>query len=549
MDIKDAEGCAMKRMVAGQRLYTLLLVVLAAVGVSLVLLRNAAWGVGLHWDSINYISVARSLLAGEGFVQFTSGLYSHWPPLYPLLLAAAGFLSGLDPHAVAGPLNALLFGLTILVAGYWLRQRIASRWLALWGCLAITFALPLTFIASWALSEPAFILFATLAMFHIDRFLREDQRTALIWAALFTALACLTRYIGLTLVLTLLPLLLLRPGVALLAKMKHGAVFVLISLFPISLWFLRNMLLVGGLSGSPLSPRDGTLLNFVNTLLAELVYWILPGASLDALPPHTVGLAVVLAAAVGFELIRTVRKPEQWRRGSSFCLCIGFVLVYLISAFLISKVRETAIHDGDRRYWAPLYIPLFFVLVFLLDRFLIWVQQRSWSGGTVQLPVVGTFVRGRLLAVALGIPLFIWFGITAAQNRQAIIRANVGYDRDYAAPEWVNNDVVRFVREAQVKGTIFSNSPAFGTNLASLYIHTDPANDFYYLASLNRERTEQRIEQAVDGSYVVFWFYDSSQNPSDSYVLPELEAMPELEQVAVLGSGVIFRVNREQAES
>ncbi len=549
MDIKDAEGCAMKRMVADQRLDTLLLVVLAAVGVSLVLLRNAAWGVGLHWDSINYISVARSLLAGEGFVQFTSGLYSHWPPLYPLLLAAAGFLSGLDPHAVAGPLNALLFGLTILVAGYWLRQRIASRWLTLWGCLAITFALPLTFIASWALSEPAFILFATLAMFHIDRFLREDQRTALIWAALFTALACLTRYIGLTLVLTLLPLLLLRPGVALLAKMKHGAVFALISLFPTSLWFLRNMLLFGGLFGSPLLPEH-TLRNLVNTAAAELAYWILPGVSLDALRPHAVGLAVVLAIAIGFELIRTVRKPEWVAQRSSFCLCIGFVLVYLISVFLISEVRKIDIRGvTNKRHWAPLYIPLFFVLVFLLDRFLIWVQQRSWSGGTVQLPVVGTFVRGRLLAVALGIPLFIWFGITAAQNRQAIIRANEGYDRDYAAPEWVNNDVVRFVREAQVKGTIFSNSPAFGTNLASLYIHTDPANDFYYLSSLNRERTEQRIEQAVDGSYVVFWFYDSGQNPSNSYVLPELEAMPELERVAVLESGVIFRVNREQAES
>ena len=111
----------------------LLPVGLAVLGAVLVLLQNHTYGPGLHWDSVNYIGVARSLLAGEGFTQFGGLTYNAWPPLYPILLAMPGLLFGIDPHAAAGPLNALLFGLTVFAAARWLLERITSRWLALWG--------------------------------------------------------------------------------------------------------------------------------------------------------------------------------------------------------------------------------------------------------------------------------------------------------------------------------------------------------------------------------------------------------------------------------
>ena len=135
------------------------------------------------------------------------------PRCIPLCWRRRGLL-GFDPHAVAGPLNAFLFGLTIFAAGHWLRQRIASRLLALWGCLAVALAPPLIDIASWAFSEPAFILFVTLALFYMDQYLRDGKRAALIGAALFTALACLTRHIGFPLIIILLLILLLQPGAA-----------------------------------------------------------------------------------------------------------------------------------------------------------------------------------------------------------------------------------------------------------------------------------------------------------------------------------------------
>lgn len=522
-----------------QRLHELLLVVFAVTGAVVVLLHNVTWGVGLHWDAINYISVADSLLAGEGFVPFSGYAYT-WPPLYPALLAATGFLSGFDPHAASGPLNALLFGLTVLVAGHWLRQRITSRPLALWGCLAVTFALPLTSLASWAMSETAFILFVTLTLFHIDRFLRDGQRDALIWAALFTALACLTRYIGFALVI-LLPLLLLCSNMTLREKIKRGAVFVLISVMPVSLWLLSNMARAGTPAGQLTLLEGNTLHRFVNVALAELTEWILPRLPVDYVPldEGQWRVAMLIAAAlfaltvaIGFALIRTYGKPGVRRKWIFFCLCGGFALIYLISLYIIQKFAGVGIGWGNRRYWSPLYIPLLFALVFAMDRLLIWLRKPP-----VQLPVIRTFARA---GVILGILLFIWLGNNVRLTIQNIARAHegLGMMKVYAAPEWANDDVIRFIREAQVEGTIFGNK------LANLYIHGNPVNDVRFPPH-RLEDLKRTVEKAVEGDYLV-WFNDSipiTVGLADyHYGLPELEAMSGLEPVAYLDTGVIFRV-------
>ena len=176
--------------------FTLFLIATAAIGAGLVLAREAAWGVSLSWDSVQYVATARNLLEHPlEFIQMggehqDENVYRFWPPLYPVLLAAGSF-GVFDPLDVAGPLNAVAFGLTVLVAGRWLRRNVRSRFLLVWGCLALMLAAPVAGIAAWAMSEAAFILFALLALFRAEAHLREGKRPALAQAAAFTALACL----------------------------------------------------------------------------------------------------------------------------------------------------------------------------------------------------------------------------------------------------------------------------------------------------------------------------------------------------------------------
>ena len=95
---------------------TLLLAAIAAAGAGLVLARQATYGVAIGQDSLLYASVARNLLAGDGFYLYNGKPLIVWPPFYPFLLAAAS-LGMFDPLAVAGPLNAAIFGLTIFIVG------------------------------------------------------------------------------------------------------------------------------------------------------------------------------------------------------------------------------------------------------------------------------------------------------------------------------------------------------------------------------------------------------------------------------------------------
>ena len=60
--------------------FTLLLAAAAVLGASLVLLRLASYGSSVGADAANYITAARSLLAGDGLVGLGGGPWVYWPP-------------------------------------------------------------------------------------------------------------------------------------------------------------------------------------------------------------------------------------------------------------------------------------------------------------------------------------------------------------------------------------------------------------------------------------------------------------------------------------
>ena len=500
--------------------HTLLLVALAALGMVLVLLRNHPYGPGLHWDAVNFIGTARNLLAGEGWRQFNGPLYAVYAPLYPALLALSGLLSGFDPRDLAGPLNALLFGLTVFTFGHWLRERIKSRWLALWGGLALACSLPLTAIFATAMSEPPFIFFVTLALFSMDRFRRCAQAAALIGAALFTALACLTRYAGIAFLMTLLLFLLLQPGRRLRERIKHGALFLLTAGLPLGPWLLYNMLRVGGPFGNRLErwlPRF-SLAEFVDAAFSTLGRWMLPDLPLGSAVALGSAVLFALVIAVGFAFIRAYQQPKWWPRWGSLCLCGGFILVYLTFMFILTKITSYDIGGWHSRYWTPLYIPLMFALVFALDRWLMRLRR-----------------RGTILLAAL---LFIWLGGIAELNRRAIVRANQGEGEHkyYAASHVVNNESLRFIRQ-QASGKFFLNV-AYYSSHPVLYLYAEHI-DFSYLPR-DLAGLYETLAAADEGDWLV-WFYPHNKY---SYGAAELEAMPELEQMAQLDDGIIFQIKR-----
>ena len=519
--------------------YTLFLAVLAALGASLVWARGIAWGPGLNPDSLNYVTTAQSLLAGEGFSNARGEPYTQWPPLYPLALAAAAGLCALDPLDVAGPLNAVFFALTVFFAGRWLLRRLQARLPAAWAALALALSLPLADASSWVLSEPLFLLTATLALIEADKFLAAGKARSLPAAAAFAALAWQTRYVGAVLLLFVGLLLLLRRGAPLRRKMLEAAAFAAAAGLPMAPWLLRNYLV----EGAPAGIRGAFALALPQTLreigggLWAWTHFELPAAAAIALA----ALGASRLAARG-PLTRNRRaRPAPPAAARSAALCAGFSLTYLL-VLVAAMVSGNAYNRVWPRFLAPLYIPLLFAAAFALERLL---SRRR--------------VAGRLAAAAVAAALCLWTAGQAAPHARRIAQANSAeIDLVYNAPRWAESETLRYLRENPLDGMVYSNEPRLLVAMHNpgsavyrgLYVAADRelllAGGTPASASAGQERLDARLDAAPHGAWLV-WFRNPLRDNLVGYGEAWLRVSPRLERAAELADGVIYRIRAAAA--
>ena len=522
-----------------------LLVAAAALGAGLVLLRLASYGPSVGPDAANYITMARSLLAGDGLVGLDGGPLVYWPPLYPALLAGGG-LFGFDPYAVAGPLNAIIFGLTVLVAGWWLRRHLHSRFLWLWGCLSIALALPLAEIAPHALSESVFILFVTLALTQVDAHLRGGERAFLIRAAAFSALACLTRYMGASVILAVVPML-LAARVAPWEKMKRIVVYTLIAAAPVGLWMLRNFLIAGSMTGE--RGWDSYSFDFI---VGEVLRLAVSGLWLVGLTAPAL-LALVMVAGHGF------RRRADRKRGAAVASDIawgplrvfgGFALAYL--TLLVAAMMAGLIGYGlEWRYLAPVYVPLLFAALLLMDGVLQYTRRRAPRGIVPRRRGVQTIRTRGTLAAVLMLGLSLQAALLVALNARYISLWNAGVRQGYGEQRWSNSESVQYIREAALTGTILSNHPIIPG------LHADsPARRYRLLCEPDRVRSALSDALGSGEVHVLYfhglyssargWWWNPCSQQQDEDLRSALSREPLLELVAELADGTLYRPREQE---
>ena len=515
---------------------TLAIVAIALLGVGLVLAREATYGVAFTWDSVNYLGAARELLTAGDFARALEERepFTTWGPFYPMLLAAGGF-GTFDPLDVAGPLGAAAFALTVLAAGLWMRRALASRALVVWGCLALACAFPLARLAGFVLSEAPFILFVTLALSCVAAFRDGGGRTALAWAAAFTALACLTRYAGVALVLAALPLLLLRDGPRLCERARDAALYLVVALLPLGLWLARNALLVGSPTGKRI-PGDA-LPAVLGRTFQTLESWLYPGfeaARVERL--MNAGTAAMLLALAVVVVACVVRGggTAKWLRGRSFVLVNG-AFAFMYASFLVITASLTHVDEGYR-HLAPLLLPLLLLAVFAVDRLWSWVRERG--GMRLAVPLAA------LMTLGLGL----WLSLAALRTANDIVEANGEGVRDsFTTARWRDSETVRYVREHRIglASRLVSDAalPLYG-HTVSLDTHADAR---YYHWGYDLPRLDRWIAEASaadDALYVVRlrWF-----GGEGAWSVEDLAAIPGLELAAELSDGAVFRATDPDA--
>ncbi len=518
----------------------------ALLGAVLVLAREVSYGPCLTWDGPNYIAVARNLAAGEGFVGVL-GPFTLWPPLYPLLLLAAGALLRLDPLDVVGPLNAAVFGLTVFVFGRYLRRRLDSRFAAAWACTVLALSVPLADAASWSMSESPFILVTTLALIETDKFLIAGKRRSLAAAAAWSALAALTRYIGAVVVVFTGLALLLRQGAPPQRRAREAAVFLSAACLPAALWIWRNYLFFDTFTGH----GDGTLR--FNTDQPRPLLRVLRQAFFVAQEWTHLDLAWGAAAAgaiaaVAFASRRRGRGADAARSAS--WIWGGFALLYfvLLVAAVSAGYAPGLGQKYHERYLFPLWIPLLAAAAFALDRFLGRGRGRKFGGG--------------LPAAAVMASLCLWTAGQAAANARRIGLINADafpLQKCYNTPPYTDSEMLRYIESppsagplgGPLSGTVYNNGP-FALSLynrakaAYRFLSRepqDPTADARPDArpDAGQKRAAARLADAPHGAWVVF--LESLYRDQRAYGAAWLNTLPNLEPVAQTADGAVYKVN------
>ena len=481
----------------------LVLAVPAVIG-TIALLVVTRKGVYASPDSASYVGTARNLLHGHGFTAPPgSPPLSHFPPLFPLVLAGVGWLTGLDPLDVAGVVNPLLLGLTALLVAVVVRRRSGSVAVGVAASTAVVVGVDLlTYFAS-ALSEPLFVVLVLGAMLCLPRAVAGDDGSRWWWvaAAVLTAGACLTRYVGVGLVAAEMFVLVVvgrrrRVGPAL----ALGAA----SLAPLAVW-----LAVAGRGNRPLVVH-----------LFNLDYWAGGWSSLSRwLLPHFVpgpvrglALAAVIAAVVTLVVRRPPRPaPRDRDRDVLGLLLPAFAFAYL-AVLVADRVALEATGRLDLRFLAVLHVVAVVGLVPWLHR--------------------GLRGRARPAAAAAGLALLALHGI-AATSWVADGLTDTGVDRrGLTAAAWDQSTVLAAVAALPPDVAVYSNAPEAiffltGRAAAPLPAHTDYLSD--------RRRPEYPAERATvedrlaRGAAVVVWLRPYAYRQRYLVAVADLGAVPVLE--------------------
>lgn len=440
-------------------------------------------GVYASPDSAFYVGTARNLLDGNGLTAPPgSPPLSHFPPLFSLVLAAVGWVTGLDPLDAAGLVNPLFLGITALLVAVVVRRRSGSVALGVGASVAVVVALDLLVYAGSALSEPLFVVLVLGAMVSLAAAVEGGRRLAWAAAVALTAAACLTRYVGVALVVAEVSVLLMVGG---RKAVVRTSAFAASALAPLAVW-----LAVAGRGNRPVVVHLFDA-DYWTDGVRSLSRWVLPPFA--SWPVRGLATAVVAAglAWIAFTRPRPDTAEPQGPSHDALGRLLGAFTVAYLAVLVVDRVFLDATGRLDLRFLAVLHVVAIVGLLPWLNRTL------AGRDGT------------RTVAAAAGLLLVGLHGVQASTwVADGLTDTGVGR-RGLTATAWEASPVLDAVAALPAGTPVYSNAPEAvflltGRKTLPLPAHTDylsgrrrPA----YAAELNA--VAERLA-ADDG--VVVWF-------------------------------------------
>jgi len=371
---------------------------------------STSWGIGLSPDSGHYLKSARYMLGREQpdprWTDPSEKQSSHFPPLYPMVLAGV-CLPGADPQTAARWLNLALFLLNIILVGLIVRRATNSlSWIALATLFIATTPHSLAG-HTIALSEALFLSLVLSSFLLLD----HDQ---ILLAAAAAGLAVLTRYAGIAII----------PAAAIAIAIssrgwKKAMSFIAVSMTPLVIVTIANKLKTGSAVNRETAIHPPGLHHF-NEAMVTICQWVLPPQMSHAkLVLAGLLISVALLVAIVFSL-----RDKREMVLALFALCYVIVLGLSISFV-----------DFHTRLDERLLLPLLFCAVIVFASALHRLAIRRTVVAAARVIVLISLARGALA--------------TRSARRDGI---------GYASPVWEQSPTVAAISQVPPDQVSFSNA-------------------------------------------------------------------------------------------
>jgi len=432
---------------------SIVVVIIISLMGSLMIYFSTHWGPWAFSDSTEYIVSARNLIAGHGLGLYgptgTFHLLSLHPPFYSLVLSFFG-LFGADLVTTARWIDVSLFGLTILLVGIALYSFTQSSWLPIMGSLLL-FSMPgLVDIFSGAMSEPIFIFTGLAGISLILLFLRNNRYIVLLAAALFSGLSILTRYSGLSFIITgIIGLLVLSQG-PWKSRIRSILIYGVVSCLPIIGWLIWLKLQSINASIFLINANLSAQISQFRLGVMEIFWSWLPFTSL--LPQYTYNLArnlliififlmLVLLSLSAWKMHQNNLKVFHSNNGLLFAgLLIVFAIAYLF-VFGFSYLFTYPTPDLMPRIFLPVQVAAV-IGTFLLFLFFI----RAWPS----------------VKWLNWIPIFLSLGISISYLHDSIeiVSKYHQFGSGYTSRNWRKSETILIVEQLSPNIPLITNETA-----------------------------------------------------------------------------------------
>lgn len=499
--------------------FSLLLVLIAMLGVVHLLIRTSRYGAFIQGDAIAYLSDAEGFLAGDTLLP--SG---HYPPGFPLLMAALG-LAGVELQEAGRLLNVTAFGLSLLVAGFWLRRYAKSCIVPCVSTLILGVSIPLNRYASSIHAEALFTLFLLLALICIGESIWGKKKWGRLWwasASIFASLASVTRYAGVTTIAALVLVILLHRRARLVDNLKSALLFGTVSSIPLAAVLAYNEMAHGKMfGGHPFPPKSA--LGRPDWVIPIFQRWLQYLNAPDWFPLLFV-LAIFTLVVVGGWIAYLRYTSPRSIQSLGLTQAYPFLVFASVYAVFVFTVVQMMTSGSMGRYLAILYVPVFLSGAVLVDRLLAMNTE------------------GLRVAVAKWTAICL---ISASCCTEAVLSARTnlyitaeamesGSPEAYNNAWWETSETIDYIRANPLRTKIFSNHP----NVLKFWIGV-PAS--YWRAPHRLEDLLKHMKRSTDGAVIVWFVGHPNRSDHDfEYTPRDIGALPGVERVAKLSDGIVY---------